>query len=96
MHRYGLADKVMWYEFTGLEDYYSFLRHVASVLERRGYVALIDALRRGERNNDLLARLLAEGMDKTGTILVLDDYHKCGDGKVKLLLPVIAVRISAS
>ncbi len=96
VHRYGLADKVMWYEFTGLEDYYSFLRHVASALERRGYVALIDALRRGERDNDLLARLLAEGMDKTGTILVLDDYHKCGDGKVKLLLPVIAVRISAS
>ncbi len=96
VHRYRLTDKVVWYEFTGLEDYYSFLRHVASALERRGYMALIDALRRGERNNDLLARLLADGMNRTGIILVLDDYHKCGDGKVKLLLPVIAARISAS
>jgi len=96
IHRYELTDRVIWYEFTGLEDYYSFLRHVASALERRGYIALIDALRRGERNGDFLARLLAEGMDRVGIILVLDDYHKCGDGKVKLLLPVIASRISAS
>jgi len=27
---------------------------------------------------------------------VLDDYHKCGDGKVRMLLPVIASRIKAS
>ncbi len=96
VYRYGLTDKVIWYEFTGLEDYYSFMRHVASALERRGYVALIDALRRGERDSDLLARLLAEGMDRAGVVLVLDDYHKCGDGKVKMLLPVIATRIKAS
>lgn len=96
VYRYGLTDKVVWYEFTGLEDYYSFLRHVASALERRGYVALIDALRRGERDGDLLAHLLAEGMDRVGIVLVLDDYHKCSDGKVKLLLPVIATRVRAS
>ncbi len=96
VHRYGLTGKVIWYEFTGLEDYYSFMRHVASALERRGYVALIDALRRGERSSDLLARLLAEGMDRTGVILVLDDYHKCGDSKVRLLLPVIATKVRAS
>ncbi len=96
VYRYGLTGKVIWYEFTGLEDYYSFLRHAASALERRGYVALIDALRRGERDDGLLAHLLVEGMDKAGVVLVLDDYHKCGDGKVRMLLPVIASRIKAS
>jgi len=96
VHRYKLTGKVVWYAFTGLEDYYSFVRHVASALERRGYAALIDALRRGERSNDLLAHLLTEGVNKTNVVLVLDDYHKCSDKKVKLLLPVIAEGIKSS
>jgi len=82
-----------WYNVTGLEDFKYFAWQLGLFLSSIGFEDLLEYLRGGGNNENDIFKLITEGIEKTGAIIIIDDFHKFQDEKVNYLLSYLAPRI---
>ena len=82
-----------WYSVTGIEDFNHLVWQIGLFLNALGWPALIEYLRGGGRDEGELFKLVLEGLNETGSTVVIDDLHRCGDEKIERLLSYIAPRL---
>lgn len=82
-----------WYRVSGVEDFEYIAWHMGRFLNSRGYGLLLDYMRSGQREEREVFELILEGIERTSSVIVLDDVHKCQDERLERLLTFLAERM---
>ncbi len=72
----------LWYSFTGSECLESMLKNFSLYLTAHGLTRLQEYMLREEWSREAAFEATIDGLDKLGTIIVLDDFHKNSDPRV--------------
>ena len=82
-----------WYTINDLDYAEIFAWKLALFLDSLGYSDAIEYISSNSRDLAGIARFLAMGLNSKGVILIIDDYHKCRDKRLRTLLASIASSI---
>ncbi|WP_297509821.1 helix-turn-helix domain-containing protein [Thermococcus sp.] len=82
--------EAFWYQAEETEGFDYFVWQLGIHLNALGFPQLLEYLRAGGRNERDEFELALRGIEETGTTVVIDDLHRCGDEKMGRFLTFLA------
>ncbi|WP_461866303.1 NB-ARC domain-containing protein [Thermococcus sp.] len=82
-----------WYRISGDETIEYIIWQLALYLNLLGYSDVIEYLRGGGKDLAIIKGLTTDGINKTGSIIVFDDIHKCDDEDIMSFIRFLASSI---
>ncbi|ASJ02678.1 ArsR family transcriptional regulator [Thermococcus profundus] len=83
----------LWYPVREGDSFEYFTWQLGLHLNRLGYRGLIEYLRTGNTEERELFEIALEGIDETGAVIVIDDFHRCRDERLGRFITFLAERM---
>ncbi len=84
----------LWYSFTGSQCLENMLKDFSLYLTAHGISELQEYMLREEWSREIVLEIAVDGLEKLGTIVVLDDFHKNSDPKIIEMIRSMLDRIT--
>ena len=78
--------RVFWHSMKEVDSLNYLMNKLAIFLSRHQYLELLNYLKSGGSDDSVKMALLLKGIDREGYVVILDDYHRCRDEKIDILL----------
>lgn len=79
-----------WYTLSEVDSLESLAWRIGRFFSSLGYPDLTEYLRSGGREERTVFELINEGLDRTDSVVVIDDLHRCTDDRITSLLGFVA------
>ncbi len=84
---------VYWLNVSEADHVEGVIRRLAIYLSSLGHDELINYVNSGGRDVDIISGILADALSSLNIYLVIDDYHKVSDFRIKELITLIANKV---
>lgn len=82
-----------WYPVREGDGFEYFTWQVGLYLNRLGYPDLIEYLRAGNIEEREVFEIILRGLEKTGAVIVVDDFHRCRDERLGRFIAFLAEKM---